>query len=545
MTLVFLGLAACPGDSGVKVYNEEPIANIISPPDGTSVNEAEAVTFEGRVSDNATASNELAIRWASDVDGEIGTDAASADGVVLLTTASLSVGNHAITLSATDEDGALAQSAAIVITVVDVPDNPTIVLHSPTGGQSGVEEEPFEFLVEVSDSQQAPETLTVSFESDLDGTFCTPTADARGFASCEQALSAGTHHLSFVVEDADGLRGVEEYYFTVIALTAVDDDGDGFTEEQGDCNDADGSVYPTATEYYNGRDEDCDGVIDDGTEGYDDDGDGMNEIEGDCDDDDAVIYEAATEVCDSKDNDCDSISDETTECYDDDGDGLAEIAGDCDDADPSSEPGAPELEDGADNDCDGTTDEGTNAYDDDGDGYTENAGDCDDASYSISPAATETCDYADNDCDGNTDEVNASGCTTYYYDYDGDGYGTSRTASQCLCTSGSGYTSTNDDDCYDYNSSANPAHTTYHTSSRGDGSYDYNCDSSETKAYSSTASCTYTVGDCEPTRTGYYSSAPSCGSSGTYLDHDDDCDWSWSSWSCEVGGASTVTQSCL
>ncbi|KKR25056.1 MAG: hypothetical protein UT55_C0050G0008, partial [Candidatus Peregrinibacteria bacterium GW2011_GWE2_39_6] len=43
--------------------------------------------------------------------------------------------------------------------------------------------------------------------------------------------------------------------------TAVDDDGDGYTEDGGDCNDADPAVHPGAAELCNEVDDDCDGVI--------------------------------------------------------------------------------------------------------------------------------------------------------------------------------------------------------------------------------------------------------------------------------------------
>jgi hypothetical protein len=230
----------------------------------------------------------------------------------------------------------------------------------------------------VYDEQQALDTLTVEFASDVDGVFCTPTPDANGGVECEYALSPGEHRLVFTVTDAEGLEGTDEFIFVVTAGTDIDDDEDGWTEEQGDCNDEDGSVNPGATEYYNDRDDDCDGLVDDGTAGYDDDVDGYSELEGDCDD--VTTYQGATELCDSQDNDCDGESDEDTECSDDDGDSWTELSGDCDDAYTGTYPGAAELEDGEDNDCDGTVDEGTNAYDDDGDGYTENSGDCNDGS---------------------------------------------------------------------------------------------------------------------------------------------------------------------
>ena len=43
---------------------------------------------------------------------------------------------------------------------------------------------------------------------------------------------------------------------------AVDDDGDGFSDCQGDCNDANPAVHPGAAEICDGLDNDCNGVID-------------------------------------------------------------------------------------------------------------------------------------------------------------------------------------------------------------------------------------------------------------------------------------------
>ena len=135
----------------------------------------------------------------------------------------------------------------------------------------------------------------------------------------------------------------------------------------------------------------------------DDDGDGFDELDPvntDCDDSDALTYPNATEIHDDKDNDCDGEVDESTDGSDDDGDGHTEADGDCNDYDYDTYPGAPELSDQADNDCDGEVDEGTSLKDDDGDGFAEVDNDCDDTNPDISPAATEYCDGLDNNCNG-------------------------------------------------------------------------------------------------------------------------------------------------
>ncbi len=106
------------------------------------------------------------------------------------------------------------------------------------------------------------------------------------------------------------------------AAAQEDADGDGYTTEEGDCDDGDEAVHPGATEACNGIDDDCNGEVDEGFDGYagwppngtsdciDDDGDGLMEIQGDCDDTDAAIHRDAVEICDDDlDNDCDDAVD--------------------------------------------------------------------------------------------------------------------------------------------------------------------------------------------------------------------------------------------
>ncbi len=70
------------------------------------------------------------------------------------------------------------------------------------------------------------------------------------------------------------------------------------------CEDA----HPGAPETSDGRDDDCDGVIDE-TIG-DDDGDGFTVADGDCNDASGWANPGLVESCDGIDNDCDDIIDE-------------------------------------------------------------------------------------------------------------------------------------------------------------------------------------------------------------------------------------------
>ena len=192
-------------------------------------------------------------------------------------------------------------------------------------------------------------------------------------------------------------------------------DGDGVTSCGGDCDDRDPDRRPGAAERADGADDDCDGLVDEGTDAYDDDGDGFSELGGDCVDGDAAISPSAAESPDNGvDDDCDGVVDAGTE--DRDRDGFSAGGGDCDDTDGDAHPGATEIANAVDDDCDGVTDEGTRRYDDDGDGYTENAGDCDDTDAKTSPKGTETADGEDDDCDGKVDEGTTAA------DDDGDGF---------------------------------------------------------------------------------------------------------------------------
>jgi predicted outer membrane repeat protein len=177
-------------------------------------------------------------------------------------------------------------------------------------------------------------------------------------------------------------------------LSTRDNDGDGFSDATGDCDDENGAAYPGATEVCDGFDTDCDGDLPDSE--LDADYDGWLVCEDDCDDTDADVYPGAIEICDDKDTDCDGVIPDREDA---DNDGFSLCDGDCDDDDPLAEPSRVEVCDSRDSDCSGAVDD----IDQDGDGHSpcRGGGDCDDDDRDAHPVVVDL--DADPDGDGTLD----------------------------------------------------------------------------------------------------------------------------------------------
>ncbi len=274
---------------------------------------------------------------------------------------------------------------------------------------------------------------------------------------------SATEECNGVDDDCNGLVDGSDPNSTGTQMWYRDADGDSFGDSsdaqsscsalQGyvlnsdDCDDTNPTINPISQEQCNGKDDDCNGLVDDdpfigNIYWYkDDDGDGYGDAAN-------SVFTCARP------------------------DGYVQSSADCDDQNAAIYPGAVDLCNGVDDNCNGAIDDDpsvvtSNWYrDNDGDGYGDaafslvacaqpvgyvlSATDCNDHDPNVNPSAIEVCNSIDDDCNGlvDSDDPNNSGqVQSWYLDGDNDGYGD---ASEEIisCNPVAGYVS-NSQDCDD------------------------------------------------------------------------------------------------
>ena len=139
----------------------------------------------------------------------------------------------------------------------------------------------------------------------------------------DTSLDSSTGTVWYADADVDGYGATGSTIATCVLPS-------GYVADSSDCDDADASVNPAATETCNRVDDDCDGTVDDGlvvvVSYLDADGDGYGDAgipitdcdtpfgyvldDTDCADSDDTVYPGAVEACNSVDDDCDGSIDE-------------------------------------------------------------------------------------------------------------------------------------------------------------------------------------------------------------------------------------------
>ena len=154
---------------------------------------------------------------------------------------------------------------------------PSVVISSPSDGEVFTEGDEITFYATITDDNDPISMIQLQWLSDVDGDLNDEPANTSDIRFTTEDLGPGRHVISLEATDTDG-----EISSTTVMITVDDDgsgsndddpadddpvdeddrDGDGYTVDQGDCDDNDWWSFPGAEEYCDGADNDCDGDTD-------------------------------------------------------------------------------------------------------------------------------------------------------------------------------------------------------------------------------------------------------------------------------------------
>jgi hypothetical protein len=118
-------------------------------------------------------------------------------------------------------------------------------------GQDNVGIDHFEIQVQINDTWKDVSSVCQVGDITCENQTCSASAD------CVLEVSSYTWRIRAV----DNVGNIGDWVYTS-NIICEDNDDDGFCVESGDCDDNDSSVYPGAPEICDGKDNDCDGQID-------------------------------------------------------------------------------------------------------------------------------------------------------------------------------------------------------------------------------------------------------------------------------------------
>jgi len=175
------------------------------------------VALSGLVSDAEVSPELLVAAWESSLDGALGEVIPTADGRADLLWVGLSTGQHAVTLTATDDQGATCEHQ--ITFVAGTP--PEVSLVAPERDEE-VPEGTVTFSAKVGDSEDTPDQLSVTFSSDLDGELGSQVGDTHGLVELDvDDLSLGRHTVTAIVTDPAGLADSDETVFYIDGLPSA------------------------------------------------------------------------------------------------------------------------------------------------------------------------------------------------------------------------------------------------------------------------------------------------------------------------------------
>ena len=249
-----------PGDDD-DAEDGSPTVLIQGPAGGSEFLRDEEINFIATVADGQQSPDTLGTTFVSTVDGVFWEGFPSVSGTVDYTTGELQVGTHSVTLTAVDDDGHLGSDAVDFEILND--GRPFVWITNPANGSGFYNYDTINFEGTVADDESDVEVLVVTWSSSIDGELWSGNPDSNGYTVWPQMLTAGSHVITLTALDEDLQEASENILVDVLDPNDFDNDGDGYTPNQGDCDDNDALVNPGMTDVCDDIDNDCNGLIND------------------------------------------------------------------------------------------------------------------------------------------------------------------------------------------------------------------------------------------------------------------------------------------
>jgi hypothetical protein len=164
----------------------------------------ELILFSAQISDNEDLPADLTAVWTSFVDGDLPVDTTPDSEGMISDYGYLTEGQHVIELSVTDSSGKMTKEQ-IILQVGSENTPPVCELILPESGSSIVVGAGVLFQGQASDANVSFNELSVSFESDVDGTLGSGTINSTGEVLFNyNGLSNNDHITSMIVTDEVG-----------------------------------------------------------------------------------------------------------------------------------------------------------------------------------------------------------------------------------------------------------------------------------------------------------------------------------------------------
>ena len=192
----------CRSEKVINTYNAAPTALITSHQDGDTVYEGFAVEVRGQVTDSNHNAELLQTAWFYEDEELCGWAPPDAGGGTFCDFIP-TVGDNTIRLEVRDPQGSGGVNA--ITLSVEATEAPSAEILSPSDNDTFYADQKVLFVGQISDLEDAVDSLTVTWTSDIDGTLDSElTINSSGEISTAEYLSVGQHIVQLTVTDSTG-----------------------------------------------------------------------------------------------------------------------------------------------------------------------------------------------------------------------------------------------------------------------------------------------------------------------------------------------------